>query len=305
MTKSRHELVTHFFKGGRFDDHGIDVDVLPDLIAYKKILVETAKEIWRRKNPNRRRLPKNFDETLSLKFYVIRAGSAGVPLMREIQSEQTKLAFDRDELDEAVEMLDDAIEAIAADKPLPEALPKNVIPLFGDYGKTLRNDEQIELRIPHRRKGASYGAPERERFIKLAETAYEDLVDYTGEIRAADLDRGNFVLKLPDGAKIIGKFTPDQETTITDALRAHVSARLHVRGRAEFFNEAGPRRLVSIECLSVEPAGEKPYDETVKPIWEIAEEIGSLIPIAEWAKVPNDGAENLDHYLYGHPKKAQ
>jgi hypothetical protein len=305
MTKRRHELVTHFFKGGRFDDHGVDVDVLPDLIAYKKILVETAKEIWRRKNPNRRRLPKNFDETLSLKFYEIRAGSAGVPLMREIQSEQTKLAFDRDELDEAVEMLDDAIEAIAEDKPLPEALPKNVIPLFGDYGKTLRNDEQFELRIPHRRKAACYGTQERERFIKLAETAYEDLVDYTGEIRAADLDRGNFILKLADGAKVIGKFSPEQETTITDALRAHVSVRLHVRGRAEFLNEAGPRRLVSIECLSVEPAGEKSYDETAKPIWEIAEEIGAAIPAEAWATVPNDAAENLDHYLYGHPRKGK
>jgi hypothetical protein len=72
MAKNRQELVTHIFKGGRFDDHGIDVDVLPDLVAYKRILVETAKEIWRRKNPNRRRLPKNFDETLSLKFYELR-----------------------------------------------------------------------------------------------------------------------------------------------------------------------------------------------------------------------------------------
>jgi len=304
MTKSRHELVTHFFKGGRFADHGVDVDVLPDLIAYKRILVETAKDIWRRKNPSRRRLPKNFDETLSLKFYEIRAGSAGVPLMREVQSEQTKLAFDRDELDEAVEMLDDAIEAIAGDRPLPEALPRNVIELFGDYGKTLRNDERFELKIPHRRKAACYGAPERERFIRLAESVYEDLVDYIGEIRAADLDRGNFILKLDDGAKVIGKFSPDQETTITEALREHLSVRLHVRGRAEFLREAGPRRIISIECLSVEPAGEKPYDETAKPIWEIAEEIGSLIPAAEWAKVPSDGAENLDHYLYGHPKKA-
>lgn len=303
MTKRRHELVTHFFKGGRFDDHGVDVDVLPDLVAYKRILVETAKEIWRRKNPSRRRLPKNFDETLSLKFYEIRAGSAGVPLMREMQSEQTKLAFDRDELDEAVEVLDDAIEAIAEDKPLPEALPKNAIQLFGDYGKTLRNDEQFELRIPHRRKAARYGAPERERFIKLAETAYEDLVDYTGEIRAADLDRGNFILKLADGAKVIGKFTPDQETTITDALREHVSVRLHVRGRAEFLREIGPTRIVSIECLSVEPAGEKPFDETAKPIWEIVAEISASIPDEEWEKVPSDLAKNYKHYLYDAPKK--
>jgi len=36
-----------------------------------------------------------------------------------------------------------------------------------------------------------------------------------------------------------------------------------------------------------------------KPIWEIALEIGSSVPESEWAKVPKDLAENLDHYLYG------
>jgi hypothetical protein len=305
MAKNRQELVTHIFKGGRFDDHGIDVDVLPDLVAYKRILVETAKEIWRRKNPNRRRLPKNFDETLSLKFYEIRGGSAAVPLLREVQSEQPTLAFVRDELDEAVEMLEDAVEAIAEDKPVPEGIPRNVILLFGDYGKTLRDDEQIELKIPKREKAARYGVLERERFLKLAERAYEDLVDYTGEIRAADLDKGNFTLKLEDGTKVVGKFSPEQETIITEALREHMSVRLHVRGRAEFVREDGPKRIVSIECLSVEPAGERSYDETARPIWEIAEEIGASVPAEEWAKVPQDGAANLDHYLYGHPKRGK
>lgn len=303
MEKRRHELVTHVFKGGRFDDHGVDLDVLPDLLAYKRILVETAKEIWRRKNPKRRRLPKNFDETLSLKFYEVRPGSAAVPLMRELQSTQTKLDFDRDELDEAVELLDDAIESISEDRPLPEALPRNVIPLFGDYGKTLRNDESFELKIPRRRKPVRYSIQAREQFVKLAERAYEDLVDYTGEIRAADLDRGNFTLKLDDGAKVIGRFSPEQETTITQALREHSSVRLHVRGRAEFLREVGPTRIVAIECLSIEPAGEKPFDETARPIWEVIAQIGESIPAKEWKKVPTDGAMNYKHYLYGHAKR--
>ena len=68
MAKKQYELVTHIFKGGRFDDNGLDVDVLPEVIAYKNILVETAKEIWRRKNPDRERLPKNFEDSLTLKF---------------------------------------------------------------------------------------------------------------------------------------------------------------------------------------------------------------------------------------------
>jgi hypothetical protein len=42
---------------------------------------------------------------------------------------------------------------------------------------------------------------------------------------------------------------------------------------------------------------------TVRPLWEIAEEISAQIPFEEWEKLPADGAEQHDHYLYGSPKK--
>jgi len=41
----------------------------------------------------------------------------------------------------------------------------------------------------------------------------------------------------------------------------------------------------------------------VRPLWEIAEEISAQVPLEEWAKLPGDGAEQHDHYLYGSPKK--
>lgn len=40
-----------------------------------------------------------------------------------------------------------------------------------------------------------------------------------------------------------------------------------------------------------------------KPIWEVFEEITAGIPEAEWAKLPTDGAEQHDHYIYGTPKR--
>ena len=156
MQKKRYELVTHRFKGGRFDDHGLDVDVLPELIAYKTILVETAKELWRRKHTDRQRLPKNFEDSLSLKFYEIVPGSAAVPLMREIEIQDGLLPFEPppDELDEAVELVADSVELVSKDKPFPHDFPKNVIPLFSEYGRTLRADEIIELK-PAKRKQPS------------------------------------------------------------------------------------------------------------------------------------------------------
>lgn len=40
-----------------------------------------------------------------------------------------------------------------------------------------------------------------------------------------------------------------------------------------------------------------------RPIWEIITELSSEIPMEEWAKLPADGAEQHDHYLYGSPKR--
>ena len=41
----------------------------------------------------------------------------------------------------------------------------------------------------------------------------------------------------------------------------------------------------------------------VRPLWEIAEEISSQVPLEEWKKLPADGAEQHDHYLYRSPKR--
>jgi hypothetical protein len=250
-------------------------------------------------------LPKNFEDSLSLKFYAIQPGSAAIPLFREVEVPDALSLFPRepDELDQAVEVVAETIEAVADDRALPDALPKNVIPLFENYGKTLRPDETIELKPATRSKITRYSSKEREQLARLAGTSYEDIVDLTGEIRAADLDGSNFALKLADGTKILGKFSPEQETLITDVLREHAQRWLHVKGRAEFFPNGQMKRLVTVEALDVQLAGDKTFDAGVRPIWEIIEEIGAAVPSGEWDKVPRDGAVNLDHYLYGHPKK--
>ena len=40
-----------------------------------------------------------------------------------------------------------------------------------------------------------------------------------------------------------------------------------------------------------------------KPLWERAAELRKSIPEEEWAKLPSDGAEQLDHYIHGSPKR--
>ena len=58
------------------------------------------------------------------------------------------------------------------------------------------------------------------------------------------------------------------------------------------------------------PAGSAPMASaaagaaaTQKPIWEIAADLRTSVPEEEWAKLPVDGAEQHDHYIYGTPKR--
>lgn len=43
--------------------------------------------------------------------------------------------------------------------------------------------------------------------------------------------------------------------------------------------------------------------EVVRPIEELLSDLAKEIPQEEWDKLPKDLNDNLDHYLYGVPKK--
>jgi Arc/MetJ-type ribon-helix-helix transcriptional regulator len=50
-------------------------------------------------------------------------------------------------------------------------------------------------------------------------------------------------------------------------------------------------------------ASGEPAASSHPPIWELFEQITASIPEEEWAKLPSDGAEQHDHYIYGTPKR--
>ena len=49
--------------------------------------------------------------------------------------------------------------------------------------------------------------------------------------------------------------------------------------------------------------GQAPRPREKRPIWEIITELSAQVPMEEWEKLPTDGAEQHDHYLYGSPKR--
>jgi excisionase family DNA binding protein len=45
------------------------------------------------------------------------------------------------------------------------------------------------------------------------------------------------------------------------------------------------------------------FDPTARPIWEVFDEIMREVPEDELNRLPADGAEQHDHYVYGLPKR--
>ncbi len=299
MAKKHRHVVNHTFRGGRFEDHGIDLDVLPELLQYKQLLVEVAKELWRRVNPDRERLPKNFEDSLLLRFYEVQPNCATIPLERELEDEKIQLWESEDELDDAVELVARTIDAAGKDEPLPDAFPKHLISLFQGYGKTLRDDEWIEHRPARWETTVRYDTNVRLRLTRWATAAYEDFIDVIGEVTMARVSRPRMALQLPDGREVEAPFRPQDEDAITTALKDHETARLRVIGRGQFTSEGLVQKIIEIQDVNLLAGSQPAFDGSVKPIWEEFDEVLSGVPDQALSALPVDGAERHDFYVYG------
>ncbi len=95
------------------------------------------------------------------------------------------------------------------------------------------------------------------------------------------------------------------------SLETSILAAVHSGRYASLDDAMAEAAAMLVARLEHEQAGPKPpatnqpeaVPASYKPIWEVAAEIRRTIPAEEWAKLPKDGAEQLDHYLYGSPKR--
>ncbi len=88
---------------------------------------------------------------------------------------------------------------------------------------------------------------------------------------------------------------PDIERSIQDAVHSG-----HFASVDDAMTEAASMLL---ERLKQNQAKQPEAAPAHKPIWEVAADIRNSVPAEEWDKLPVDGAEQHDHYIYGTPKR--
>ena len=298
------EVVRLAFKGRRFRDHALDLNAIGELRHFQRIVAETAKALWHAANPERERLPKHFEERTRLCLRKIEEGSAVAPLEVYIEEPTQKELFEPDptELDEAIQMAHSVYRAMERDEALPENFPKALVSEYGQWGQELAADEAIDL-IPVGKEPARLTSMSRSRMAAFIEFPHEDQVDVMGEVLEADVRQGRFQLWMEDKTCVTVNFSPQQENEVTNALRDHRTLRLRVKGRGELSPDGELLRITHVEELRLEYLGEVPYDPTARPIEEVLAELAREIPEEDWNRLPSDLTDNLDHYIYGTPRR--
>jgi hypothetical protein len=293
------DIVEHAFKGPRFKDGPLDVEAMSELPAYRALVVRVAEELWRRRNSERMRLPRNFGDRFQLRCARIEKGSSVAVLERNRESEeQMELGFTSqgDVFDEAIALISDAIDATNLGVQLPSGFSKQVLPMFRNWGRSLRDNETIEIRSRRNPVCRSeYSSTTRSNLLSLVEVDYEDRTETTGHVLATSIRHGRFEL-YPDPTASYGIDVPlsqEHERVVLDALVAYSNAKVTVKGRAAFSAEGHVVRFVEVE--TVETLQTNAPDNT--GLWQRIAALSATVSANTWETLPRDASQRIDAYL--------
>lgn len=245
------------FQGARFTQARMPLEVLPELAAYRDLLLAVARFVYLTRHPHRQRLPKGFESALQLVLDKVEDGSVAPVVSRTIQEPPLALfdeAPEGDVFEEARDILARTIEAGSTDRGFPELSP-DLFARFSTFGRTLRDDECIVVASPDTRTGPVYDRMVRRRLVLYAHQSYEDEVDLVGEVRGADKDTEGFSLRLADGRKIQVRTPP---LFLPIAFRSlGESVLVHVRGSGLFDAGGSLQRVVMATDVRLAEEGEE------------------------------------------------
>lgn len=303
MAKTWKKVARLYFTGPKYQDHALDLGALKKLSQFQKIVEETAKELWRVSNPDRKKLPAHFEECTRLYLRTIEEGSAIVPLEIGFE-EQTQASFleeESTEVEKAIDMAYEVFQATEQKKALPDQFPQNLISDYLSWGQEILDDEEIQFE-PINKKKINITKKSFDHLSKFSDRSYEDQVTLKGEVLEADVKQKRFQLWIDDKTKIQIMFSDEQETKVTTALKEHNNLIMEVRGTGEFNPNGKVRSIPKVDKLLIIPKEDSKYDESVDAIGDVLDRLASEVPIEEWDKLPKDLTDNLDHYIYGTPK---
>lgn len=290
------------FMGGRYDDGALDAAALGEILRFQQIVALTARDLWRRRNPERGRLPRDFARRAGLRLRALESGSPVAALDSPAGALPPCEDGDRGlpGAAEAVDVVHGAFRAIAAGESPPEDCPRSLVPRYARLGARLSPRETLEIDPPGK---PPVRVTSRERRILRSLAAAHRLpttedrlgeANIAGRITSDDLRQGRRRVWLDDERPIPVAFAPEHAAIAADALKERDSMQVHVRGEGRFAPDGALREVVRVDELDVAP-----HVDSAPDIMEKMDRIFAKVPEEAWEKVPNDLSERHDHYIYG------
>ena len=183
------------YRGPRFDNARMPVEVLADLPAFRDLLVSYAKDEWLQMHAGRQRVPKGFDKSLAFDLVGIQDGSAVPKLEWNRISAQANLPGMLDEIELAVfGAYDKVVNLIAGNDAQETSLNGEKLRALNRFGAGLREGEVIELR----QRGGEVVSLDAYRRKKLITGASETQT---------------YITRFDESGELVGNFSPDSNST--------------------------------------------------------------------------------------------
>lgn len=286
--------VLHAFKGSRFEQGHLDVEVAPELVAYRELVIDVAKSLWMRENAGRQRLPPRFEHSFQLRITQLSHGSAVTTLSRNIPSGQQLNLIEQELFHRAMRLVEKTVGAAASGETLPSLFPRSALPKFRRWGRSLCEDECIELRTADNQTVATYSATARANLLDRIDTSYEDSADEIGYVLATSIRASRFELyrNLDAAEGVVVPLAAEYEETVLQALAQHDQVKLRVAGMGAF---AADGSLVRFTKVSRVEEWDREVDNS--PLWARLQALSKTVPDNVWSVIPTDAAKHHDTYL--------
>lgn len=227
-------MKTEFLKprlvGTRFEEHSIPVEVLKDWAAFEGLIVEAARWLYLQENPGRKRTPRGFTQSFSLHLSQVEKGSAVAVLERPhapgtLVPDGFAVWFEK-----ARDRVLETIEAASLGKSVEDLLPKSLLAYFDQFGRSLRDNEQVEFTREAAQTKVVYDHRVRKMLVLKSATVYRTEEFIRGAMSELNLENRTFTLKLISGAKVIGHFSEELREAAHGALGAYGESLVMVEG---------------------------------------------------------------------------
>ncbi|WP_421752494.1 hypothetical protein [Croceimicrobium sp.] len=225
MDNQRVEIYSPRYDGKRFEDHRLPLDLIEDLPVLQELTIELAKYLYREKNSERERIPKNFTKGISFELESIEEGSTIPTIVLICQlSGLFPTNPNLDYFKEASGRIIDIIQGAENGEEITDLAPQDFLKKFSRLGKKLGHDESIEFR-PNKAQKAKFTKESRKRIIQASSNSmeYTDEIGLRGLISEMDLNKQTFTIDLISGQRLESFYANELEDILINAFTSFKS----------------------------------------------------------------------------------